>query len=194
MLASGSRRRPGEEGAYVSSFTKIKLIAFCLLLPGAGHLAAGKRFKGCVFLVCISLVFLAGVLIKGYPEPLWEWWRQGYQSGGEGALGVVVRSGAPGVLDTWRILMSEGRVGAALGFLLSSLPQLMFQLFMLAYPLLTGVVLFLAGQLFDLTRLSPGVDTANMHKLASCFLYITPLLNILAFMSVFDLFRGKGEE
>jgi hypothetical protein len=35
------------------------------LIPGAGHLWAGRRFKGLVFLVALPLMFAIGLLLQG---------------------------------------------------------------------------------------------------------------------------------
>jgi hypothetical protein len=43
-------------------------VLVCLLawlIPGAGHLWAGRRFKGLVFLVTLPLMFAIGLLLQG---------------------------------------------------------------------------------------------------------------------------------
>lgn len=131
-----------------------------LALPGLGQVALGQRFRGLWFLMGVGILFLTGALVSG---------------------GVV--SGHPGFWPWWKEYASlPASATSPLGGVVSDL----LHLFMLAYPVFTGLGCFGVGLVVGIPSLHLGGDGAMEQDVAFSLLVGAALLNLLVVIDAVD--------
>lgn len=104
-----------DDGAAIDLKQPMVAMLLAWLLPGAGHLYQGRRFKGVLFLVVILSVYLTGFVLGGGRVVYWSWkpgeqrWAMACQAGiGIAALPAAAQS---------MLLNGSGKAAMAGGFM-----------------------------------------------------------------------------
>jgi hypothetical protein len=102
-----------DDGSAIDLKRPMLAMLLAWLVPGAGHLYQGRRFKGVLFLVVILCVYLTGFLLGGGRVVYWSWkpgeqrWAMACQAG----IGIAV---VPAALQS-RLLNGGGKTAIAGG-------------------------------------------------------------------------------
>ena len=104
-----------DDGSAIDLKRPMLAMLLAWLVPGAGHLYQGRRFKGVLFLVVILSVYLTGVMLGGGRVVYWSWkageqrWAMACQAGiGIAAVPAAVQS---------RLLHGGGKAAVSGGFM-----------------------------------------------------------------------------
>jgi hypothetical protein len=104
-----------DDGAAIDLKQPLLAMLLAWLLPGAGHLYQGRRFKGVLFLVVILSVYFTGFVLGGGRVVYWSWkpgeqrWAMACQAG----IGIAVLPAAAQSM----LLNGSGKAAVAGGFM-----------------------------------------------------------------------------
>ena len=104
-----------DDGSAIDLKRPMLAMLLAWLVPGAGHLYQGRRFKGVLFLVVVLSIYLTGFVLGGGRVVYWSWkrgeqrWAMACQAGiGIAAVPAAVQS---------RLLHGGGKAALAGGFM-----------------------------------------------------------------------------
>jgi hypothetical protein len=104
-----------DDGSAIDLRKPMLAMLLAWLVPGAGHLYQGRRFKGVLFLVVVLSVYVSGFALGGGRVVYWSWkpgetrWAMACQAG----IGIAV---VPAALQS-RLLHGSGKAALAGGFM-----------------------------------------------------------------------------